>query len=303
MTFFRLFRRDCVYYRKPFLALAAGAALISAILTGALLIGDSVRGTLHDRVNRNAAILSERLIFPFPVETSLAGGVLHAEGVITLSDHLTTKVQLYARASETNLHGRDTWTSPALAKRLGLKPGDRMSVLVAARSAIASESLMGRPPKLKQLQLLFQGVCTNNYVEVAFANPQEEVLNIFLPHALLADALDVRPTAVNEVWQQSPSPPDDETIWALSQLVMDTWEGSPVLKSHAFFLPKHLRDRFPAATAGLFSFAESFSNKTAHLDYCFIGAFEKGPFAVARGTVALADTLPEAFPSGAELTY
>jgi len=303
MTFLRLFCRDCVYYRKPFLALAAGAALISAILTGALLIGDSVRGTLHDRVNRNAAILSERLIFPFPVETCLTGGVLHAEGVITISDHLTTKVQLYARASETNLHGRDALASPALAKRLGLKPGDRMSVLVAARSAIASESLMGRPPKLKQLQLLFQGVCTNNYVEVAFANPQEEVLNIFLPHALLADALDVRPTAVNEVWQQNPSPLDDETIWALSQLVMDTWEGSPVLKSHAFFLPKHVRDRFPAATAGLFSFAESFSNETAHLDYCFIGAFEKGPFAVARGTAALADTLPETFPSGAELTY
>ena len=299
MTFLRLFRRDCVYYRKPFLALAAGVALISAILTGALLIGDSVRGTLHDRVNRNAAVLSELLIFPFPVETSLAGGVLHAEGVITISDHLTTKVQLYALTSETNLHGRDALASPALAKRLGLKPGDRMSVLVAARSAIASESLMGRPPKLKQLQLLFQGVCTNSYAEVAFANPQEEVLNIFLPHALLADALDVRPTAVNEVWQQEPSPPDDETVWALSQLVMDTWDGSPVLKSHAFFLPKHLRDRFPAATAGLFSFAESFSNKTAHLDYCFIGAFEKGPFAVARGTAALADTLPDTFPSGA----
>ena len=80
MTFLRLFRRDCVYYRKAFLALAAGAALISAILTGALLIGDSVRGTLHDRVNRNTAFLSERLIFPFPVETSLTGGVLHAEG-------------------------------------------------------------------------------------------------------------------------------------------------------------------------------------------------------------------------------
>ena len=119
MTFLRLFRRDCVYYRKPFLALAAGAALISAILTGALLIGDSVRGTLHDRVNRNAAVLSERLIFPFPVETSLAGGVLHAEGVITISDHLTTKVQLYARASETNLHGRDALASPSPGQTAG----------------------------------------------------------------------------------------------------------------------------------------------------------------------------------------
>ena len=60
MTFLRLFRRDCAYYRKAFLALAASAALISAILAGALLIGDSVRGTLHDRANRNAAFMAER---------------------------------------------------------------------------------------------------------------------------------------------------------------------------------------------------------------------------------------------------
>lgn len=308
MTFLRLFSRDFVYYRKAFLALAAGVALISAILTGALLIGDSVRGTLHDRVNRNTAFLSERLIFPFPVETSLTGGVLHAEGILNhrtsaLPNHLTTKIHLYALASETNLNGRNALSSPALAKRLNLKPGDRMSVLLATRPAIASESLMGRPPKLKQLQLLFQGVCTNVYAEAAFANPQEEVLNLFLPRALLADALDVPSTAVNEVWQQNPSPPDDETVWALSQLVMETWNGSPVLKSQAFFLPKFLRERFPDATAGIFSFAESFSNQTAHLDYCFIGAFEKGPFAVARGTVALADDLPESFPNGADLTY
>ena len=307
MTFLRLFRRDCIYYRKAFWALAAGAALISAILTGALLIGDSVRGTLHDRVNRSTAFLSERLIFPFPVETSLAGGVLHAEGVVNRavapSDHLTAKIQLYALASETNLHGRDALASPALAKRLDLKPGDRMSVRVATRSAIASESLMGRPPKLKQLQLLFQGVCTNSFAEVAFANPQEEALNLFLPHALLAETLDVRPTAVNEVWQQNPSPPDDETVWALSQLVMDAWDGAPVLKSRAFFLPKTLRERFPAATAAFFSFAESISNATTRLDYCFIGAFEKGPFAVPRGTAALSDALPGTFPSGAELTY
>jgi len=129
------------------------------------------------------------------------------------------------------------------------------------------------------------------------------VLNLFLPHAVLADALGVKPTAVNEVWQKNSAPPDDETIWALSQLSMETWDGSPVLKSQAFFLPKSLRERFPDATAGIFSFAESFSNQAAHLDYCFIGAFENGPFAVAQGTAAIADALPEAFPNGGELTY
>ena len=82
MTLLRLFRRDCAYHRNRLLALGAAAALIAAILTGALLIGDSVRGTLHDRVNRNAALLTDRLLFPFPVPTALTGGVLHSEGLL-----------------------------------------------------------------------------------------------------------------------------------------------------------------------------------------------------------------------------
>ena len=307
MTFLRLFRRDCAYYRKPFLALAAGAALIAAILTGALLIGDSVRGTLHDRVNRNAAFLSDRLLFPFPVQTSLTGGVLHAEGVLNhrtaaRPDHLTTKIHLYAPASGMGLQGRDALASPALAKRLNLTPGDRLSVLLATQATIASESLMGRPPKLKQLQLLFKGICTNAYAEAAFDNPQEEVLNLFIPSSLLAETLGVPSGAVNEIWQMDPLPPDDETVWALSQLVLETWNGSPVLKSRAFFLPKPLRDRFPDAVAGRFSFAQSLSNQTDRLDFFFIGAFEKGPFALERDMLGISDTLPERFEHGATLT-
>ena len=102
--------------------MAASAALISAILAGALLIGDSVRGTLHDRANRNASFMAERLVFPFPVESGMTGGVLHAEGVLDLpSSHLTARVHLYALADGTGLGGRDAWTSPALAGRLGVE--------------------------------------------------------------------------------------------------------------------------------------------------------------------------------------
>ncbi|MBP5321354.1 MAG: hypothetical protein J6334_10235, partial [Kiritimatiellae bacterium] len=351
MTLLRLFRRDCAYHRNRLLALGAAAALIAAILTGALLIGDSVRGTLHDRVNRNAALLTDRLLFPFPVPTALTGGVLHAEGLLrneelkmknekwrpassdieadrhgrndgaeatvdtkppydpttALPHHRTTvlphhlSIHLYSLAS-LDLPGRDALASPALARRLNLKPGDRLSVQLATRPVIASESLMGRPPKLKQLQLLFRGVCTNAYAELSFGNPQEEALNLFVPHTLLAETLDLPPGAVNEIWQRDPVEPDDETLWALSQLVLETWNGSPILTSRAFFLPRHLRDHFPEATAGLFSFAQVLSNATDRLDYFFIGAFERGPYAVERDTAALSASLPGNFTDGATLT-
>ena len=68
MTFLRLFRRDCAYYRKAFLALAASAALISAILAGALLIPLQKvplaphRSAVEQRLNHRQAIEPRRYL-------------------------------------------------------------------------------------------------------------------------------------------------------------------------------------------------------------------------------------------------
>jgi len=58
--------RSLIYYRRLHLAVALGAAVTTAVLTGALLVGDSVRGSLRDlsleRLGKiDFAILSEHL--------------------------------------------------------------------------------------------------------------------------------------------------------------------------------------------------------------------------------------------------
>ena len=63
----RLFLRDLRYHWKGFASLTAAACLICAVLTGAFLIGDSVRGTLMDHVAANAAVARYRQKFPIPV--------------------------------------------------------------------------------------------------------------------------------------------------------------------------------------------------------------------------------------------
>ena len=49
MTFWTLIRRSLRYHSRAHFGVVLGASIGSAALTGALLVGDSVKGTLHDR--------------------------------------------------------------------------------------------------------------------------------------------------------------------------------------------------------------------------------------------------------------
>ena len=67
----RLFLRDLRYHWKGFTSLTAAACLICAVLTGAFLIGDSVRGTLMDHVSANSAVARYRQRFPIALSTGI----------------------------------------------------------------------------------------------------------------------------------------------------------------------------------------------------------------------------------------
>ena len=75
MTHFHLFWRDVVFYRRPFAILATMACLCCAILTAALLIGDSVRGTLYDNLESQVASIQRLIRLPYPVKTDMPDGV------------------------------------------------------------------------------------------------------------------------------------------------------------------------------------------------------------------------------------
>ena len=67
MTPGRLLLRNLVYHWRGNLAVLLGVAVGSAVLTGALLVGDSLRGSLRDRAERrlggiDAAMVSGRFV-------------------------------------------------------------------------------------------------------------------------------------------------------------------------------------------------------------------------------------------------
>src|SRR3954468_512382 len=64
MNLSRLLRRSLWFHRRANLALLLGVAVGTAVLTGALLVGDSLRGSLRDRALRQLGNVQYALAAP-----------------------------------------------------------------------------------------------------------------------------------------------------------------------------------------------------------------------------------------------
>ena len=68
MTLFRLLLRNLRYFWRANLAVAAGAAVATAVLVGALLVGDSVRGSLRAIAVQRLGRTDFALVAPTPFD-------------------------------------------------------------------------------------------------------------------------------------------------------------------------------------------------------------------------------------------
>ena len=175
-------RRSLIHYWRLNLAVILGAAIATAVLTGALLVGDSVRGSLRQLTLERLGQIDEALVTNLFFRQNLAENLaaappfkkkfVKAVPAIMLSGsavHPTSK----ARASNINLLGIDqqftalfepdsshTWNAffaksveqgfPALAlnealqKELGANVGDYVLLSVQQQTEIPRASLLGR---------------------------------------------------------------------------------------------------------------------------------------------------------------
>ena len=75
LTFPRLVLRNLAYHARGNLAVLLGVAVGSAVFTGALLVGDSLRGSLRARVERQLGGVESVAFFPRPVRAGVADGM------------------------------------------------------------------------------------------------------------------------------------------------------------------------------------------------------------------------------------
>jgi putative ABC transport system permease protein len=170
-----LIKRNLTHYWRTNLAVILGVATAVAVLSGALLVGDSVRASLRDlalaRLGKTDLVVTapgffrERLADDlqshgqFAANFDAACPIIALEAVVTRDENNARAggVQIYGvderfwkfhEARTQTPEGNDVLISRALAQELGAKQGDTLLLRIEKPSAIPAESLHGRKDDL-----------------------------------------------------------------------------------------------------------------------------------------------------------
>lgn len=236
----RLVLRSLTYYWRSNLAVVGGVATAVAVLAGALLVGDSVRGSLRDlvvqRLGRtdhvvvSAGFFREQLASDLGSDQSFAGRFSGAAPLVMLRGIVTDQAT-GRRAGQVRVYGIDerfqqfhgiegrapshdeALLSPSLARELGSQPGATILLRVQRPSEIPLESLHGRKEELgRTLRLTARGVASPSAVgEFSLEPHQGEVRALFVPLGELQEALDI-PGRVNGVLVSLAASPADPSM-------------------------------------------------------------------------------------------
>jgi putative ABC transport system permease protein len=160
---FRLLLRNLLFHWRGNLAILLGAAVGAAVLAGALLVGDSLRGSLRDRVERQLGWVTHALIGGrfFREEVAKQIDAPEVSGAILLQGAVrTVDGESGRQAGKVTILGvaDDHWMNEAalksdqpvavlshtLAEALGVKAGDRVYVNVQRASNFPRSSVLGR---------------------------------------------------------------------------------------------------------------------------------------------------------------
>lgn len=213
----KLALRNFGYHWRGNLAVLLGVVVGSAVLTGALFVGDSLRGSLRAKAERQLAGVDHAALFPMPVRADLAEGlpgnaapVLMLPGSMQSVDDNPTDVRSVGRVAVIGIDSRfaanvglgngavswngtsqDVALSPRIAAQLHVGVGDRVRINVEQYSDIPRSSSFARRG--------VEDVTTSRQFTVAVIFPPEAAgndftlapsaaapMNVFVPLATLS---------------------------------------------------------------------------------------------------------------------
>lgn len=208
-----LLARNLGWYWRTNVAVLLGVATAAGVLGGALLVGDSVRASLHDlvlaRLGNADYVVSRPGFFREELAAQLgrACPIIAIDGVLAheLSGRRAFAVQIYGVDERfwkfqaepgAAPSGRQILLSAALAKELGASAGDSVLLRVQKPSAIPLESLHGRKEDVgKSIRLAAGGAA---YREFSLNPQQGDIRAALVPLTLLQRELN-QPGKVNTI--------------------------------------------------------------------------------------------------------
>ena len=242
-----LLARNLAWFWRTNLAVLLGVTTATAVLAGALLVGDSVRASLRDlalgRLGNAKYVVSGAGFFREKLadEVGSACPVIALEGAAAneSSRRRATGVQVYGVderfwkfQGETGEapRGRDAILSAALAEELGSTAGDTILLRVQKPSAIPLESLHGRKENVGQtIRLSMSGIARS---EFSLRPQQGDLRAVYVPLARLQRDL-AEQDRVNTIL--AASRPDLKQHYRLEDLGL--WLRRGVLSSDGGMIP------------------------------------------------------------------
>ncbi len=210
MQFTTLAQRSLRHYWRINLAVILGVATAVAVLSGALLVGDSVRASLRDlalqRLGKTDLVIAgnnffrEQLAVDLQAHPDFAANFQAACPLIALPGVVTNDANS-ARAGNVAIYGvderfwqfhgltknfndsNDVFISPGLARELNAKAEDTLVIRIEKPSAIPLESLHGRKEEAgRTLRLTMrEALLAKAMGEFALRPQQGEVHAVFVP--------------------------------------------------------------------------------------------------------------------------
>jgi putative ABC transport system permease protein len=240
--------RSLTYYWRTNVAVVLGVATAVSVLAGALLVGDSVRGSLRDlllgRLGRTDQVIVSTSLFREQLARDLAAqaefnasfsGVtplLIVQGTVTAQNEGRRVAQarvygvddrfwrFHGVGGVTGPENREALVSPALARQIGWGAGDSILVRVQRPTDVPLESLHGQRDNLgRSLRLTVANVLpADSLGEFSLEAQQGEVSAVFVPLARLQQDLEI-PGRVNTLLVSTGLSPPADAAAALRALV------------------------------------------------------------------------------------
>ena len=216
----QLLKRNLTYFWRTNVAVILGVAAAVAVLAGALLVGDSVRGSLRDlflqRLGQTDQVVVANGFFRDQLAADIqkhnrfaAGGFVAAVPLIAVngaitnesSRQLSSDIQVYGVDERfwafhgRNVKGpvnREILVSDSLAHELGNKAGDAVLLRIEKPSDIPIESLHSKKEDLgRTLRLNVRGLLSSAELgEFSFQPQQSATRAVFIPLTLLQNELE-----------------------------------------------------------------------------------------------------------------
>ena len=201
MSFAALVRRSLHHHWRTNLAVCLGVAAAVAVLAGALVVGDSVRGSLRDlalgRLGRTDAVVSSAMFFREALAGDLAAATGRAAAPLLVASAVVSHESSGRRASNVQVYGVDerfwqfhgvspregTLASPALAAELGASAGDALLARLQRPSEIPLESLFAHKEDIgRTVRLTFEAALPRGELgEFALQPRQGAIRALFAP--------------------------------------------------------------------------------------------------------------------------